>query len=219
MRGPDSGKYIPKIKFRSKFRSQIQVRKKQRARVRSRCAFRQTPSLGAHVPPGTMPVRGAFDVTFDVLMAGLQSAALCPSRDADLISAFCLDAMERDDESRGLGIRRQAWGFDTFPRQQMDGLFRFEQEEIEELMEELDFPRHWITPSGSPLHRRGGDALVPPTVVVSLQAFESHQRGVQRADRGPQRALQHGWLVGVRESLPASSPDWARQVGSPRSSC
>ena len=96
-----------------------------------------------------MPVRSALDKACDVIMAGIRSTALCPSRDADLLSAFCLDAMERDDESRGLGIRRQAWGFDTFPRQQMDGLFRFEQDEIEYLMEELDFPRHWITPSGS----------------------------------------------------------------------
>ena len=96
-----------------------------------------------------MPVRSNFDAAFDVIMEAISEGAVCPSRDADLICDF-FHAMEVDDESRGLGIRRQAWGFDTFPRQQMDGLFRFERDEIENLIKELDFPLLWTTPSGSP---------------------------------------------------------------------
>ena len=41
------------------------------------------------------------------------------------------------------------WGFHTFL--QIDSLFRFGQDKIEYLMEELEFPRHWITPPGSPV--------------------------------------------------------------------
>ena len=66
--------------------------------------------------------------------------------------------MERDNESEGLGTARQAWGFDNFLSQQVDNLLRFEQDEIKHLTEDLDFPSHWITPSGS--HFTGGEAML-----------------------------------------------------------
>ena len=76
--------------------------------------------------------------------------ALCPLEDADLIHAWLAEAVEKDYENRGWGIRRRGWSLDTWPQQQHDTLFRMERDEIYELIEELRFPQdEWVVPSGS----------------------------------------------------------------------
>ena len=76
-------------------------------------------------------------------------------RDVELIHEHLTAAIEIDDEARGDDIERESFGFDCWKKKQYVELFRFTREEIEIIMEELDFPpdEYWKTPSGSRFSR------------------------------------------------------------------
>lgn len=82
-------------------------------------------------------------VSFDVISL---------SKDAELVFEHVQAALEKDNEQRGHGIRRQPWGLDTFEKQLIPELFRFKtKEDIQNLMDQLALPpdEYWLTPSGT----------------------------------------------------------------------
>ena len=89
------------------------------------------------------------------LCIAIAADALCPDKDAGVIGAVVAFAMEAMEEDRGRGISRAPWGFLSFPRQQDLELFRFTRDEIEDLMDALQFPpdEYWLTTSGSQFTR------------------------------------------------------------------
>lgn len=80
---------------------------------------------------------------------------VCLGRDTELVAAAIEVAVVHDDKFRGLGIRRQARGMDTFEPQRTYDLFRFEGDDIEYFMDELGFPDddNRLNPYGSRLTR------------------------------------------------------------------
>ena len=97
-----------------------------------------------------MPARAVKDF-LDGLRVLVPLGVLCLCGDLDLIGLMAEGAFKWDEEHRGLGITRKAWGLDSWPVQRMKEKFRFERDDIQLLMDELGFPpdEYWKTPSGS----------------------------------------------------------------------
>ena len=75
------------------------------------------------------------------ILLWVEHGALCPLDDADVIYEYLTEAVEKDNEYRGLGVRRRPFSLDDWPRQQHNTFFRMERDEIYKLMEELRFPQ------------------------------------------------------------------------------
>lgn len=96
--------------------------------------------------------KSAIVELFEQLQVLIVYGVLCVSKDVDLIAAHLQEALERDQEQRGHGIRREPWCLDTFAVQEIEPLFRFKtKDDIRYLMDSLDFPpdEYWVTPSGT----------------------------------------------------------------------
>jgi hypothetical protein len=96
--------------------------------------------------------KSAIVELYEQLEVLVEYGALCVCKDIDLIVAHLQEALERDQEQRGHGIRREPWSLDTFEVQEIDSLFRFKtKDDIIYLMDSLDFPpdEYWMTPSGT----------------------------------------------------------------------
>ena len=100
----------------------------------------------------------ALENVVNMLIIALNTGVLDMVRDWDTVQQVLVYAAHDFDAlpMRGSGITKGEWGFDTFAPQQYKELFRFKtREDIEQLMDALDFPQdeYWHVSTGSKFTR------------------------------------------------------------------